>query len=102
MGLLQRTEYDIDPLIVPCSDVLVVQPAGVSHAFVYIPPVKGSVPTVEVYADAGSAKDRAACLCETEGLPSYCQMTTSRASGCGASSLARRLPRSDRVLRSSG
>lgn len=69
--MLQRTEYDIDPLIEPCSDVLVVQPAGVSHALVYIPPIKGSVPTVEVYADADSAEDRATRLCETEGLPPY-------------------------------
>jgi hypothetical protein len=69
--MLQRTEYKVDPQAEPCADVLVVRTAGEPHALVYIPPIKGSVPTVEVYAEAAEAESRAARLCETEGLPTY-------------------------------
>ncbi|WP_062018503.1 hypothetical protein [Aureimonas sp. AU4] len=69
--MLQRTEYEVDPQTEPCADVLVVRPAGEPHALVYIPPIKGSVPTVEVYAEAAEAESRAARLCETEGLLTY-------------------------------
>lgn len=71
MIMLQRTEYDADPAVPPCVDVVVVQAAGDRHALVYIPPIKGSAPTVEVYAEASEAEDRAARLCEAEGLPPY-------------------------------
>lgn len=78
--MLQRTEYDVDPQTPPSSEVVVVQPAGVPHALVYIPPIKGSAPTVEVYAEPQVAHERAARLCETEGLPPY-QMSDDQSGG---------------------
>ena len=88
MTMLQRTEYDADPAVPPCGDVVVVQAVGDRHALVYIPPIKGSAPTVEVYAEASDAEDRAARLCEAEGLPPF-QLSTDQSGAWMAGLVAR-------------
>ncbi len=46
----------------PVPTSLVVRPSGERNALVYIPPIKGSIPTVEVYAEAAEAESRAAAF----------------------------------------